>query len=64
MVRVTKAVGEEGDKSSNVEGEDDTNMGPAIAEGLQSGIFRREAEDSMEYLYIRQKDECHISPNN
>ena len=42
MVCVTKAVGEEGDRSSNVEGQDDTNMGPAIAEGLQSGIFRRE----------------------
>ena len=57
-------MGEEEEKSSNIEGEHDTNMGPAIAEGLQSGIFKRGTEDSMEYLYIRQKDKCHISPNS
>ena len=61
---LTNAMGEEGEKSRDVEGEDDTSMGRTGAEGLQPGIFRREGEDSMEYLHIRQSDEGHISPSN
>ena len=61
---LTKMVGEEGEKSRDVEGEDDTCMGPPSAEGLQPGIFGREIKYGTKYLYIRQRDTCHISPND
>lgn len=61
---VTETMSKEGEKSRDVEGEDDTNMGTTSAEGLQPGFFRREIEYSMEYLHIGQREACHISPNN
>ena len=61
---LTKTVGEEGEKSRDVEGEDDTYMRPTSAESFQPGIIRREIKYSTKYLYIGQRDTCHISPNN
>ena len=61
---LTKMVGEEGEKSRDVKGEDDTYMGPTSAEGLQPGIIRREIKYSLKNLYIGQRDTCHISSDN